>query len=267
MLILYAAVGIVERHVGWLCPDAGVRTIIVVTGLFLLAVDAVDGHRGGEPLGHVVRALVLGIELVGKVIDEAAVVVFIVDGQVVGKLVRPAAQREVILLHHPLLIHGIGIFLGIVVLLERSQLRLQLSLGNLPLGTLIVGILYRGDSLGSQSDGLRGRFDGVGYLSIVVEEIVVPILALCIHSLLRSHIEVVSIVHVLLIIYRQVGGEVDVYLACLLGVLGGDHNNAVGSLGTIDGVGSGILQHVHALDVVWVQVIDATFHRHTVHNQ
>ena len=100
-----------------------------------------------------------------------------------------------------------------------------------------------------------------------MEEIVVPILGLGIHLLFWSHIEIVGIIYVLLLIYREVGCEVDVYLTCLLSILGGYNDDTIGCTGTIDGIGCGILQYVYALDVIWVQIVDVSLYRYAIHYQ
>ena len=100
-----------------------------------------------------------------------------------------------------------------------------------------------------------------------MEEIVVPIFGLRIHLLFWSHIEIVGIIYVLLLVDGQVGCEVDVDFACFLGILGSDNDDTIGCTSTIDSVGSGILQYVDALDVVWVEIFDATLYRHTIYNQ
>ena len=85
-------------------------------------------------------------------IDQSAVVILIVDSQVVGELIAASTKREVVLLHHSLLIYGICILLGIVVLLERSQLVLQFFLGNFSLSSLVIGIFDRSYCLGTHRD-------------------------------------------------------------------------------------------------------------------
>ena len=83
----------------------------------------------------------------------------------------------------------------------------------------------------------------------------------------RGHIEVVGIIDVFVLIDGKVGREVDVYLACLLGVLGGHNDHTVRRAGTVDGIGGGILKHVDALDVVGVEVVDGTFYWQTIHDE
>ena len=52
----------------------------------------------------------------------------------------------------------------------------------------------------------------------------------------------------------------------LLGALCGDDNDTVGTTGTIQGVGGGVLKNGHGLHVVRVDVVDVSVVRHAVHN-
>ena len=50
------------------------------------------------------------------------------------------------------------------------------------------------------------------------------------------------------------------------GSLGGDHDDTVGTAGAIKGVGGGILEDGHALDILRVDVVDVTAVRHAVND-
>ena len=142
MLSLHCSVGIVERHIGRLCPDIGIGTVIVVSGFALLSIDAVDRNCCGEPFCKVEVTLVLEVELVVEVVDKAAIVIFVVDRKVVAELVGASSQRKVVLLHYTLFVNGVGIVAGIVVFLQRSELFLKLCVCDVAKSFLVEGILY-----------------------------------------------------------------------------------------------------------------------------
>ena len=192
-------------------------------------------------------------------VDDAAVVIFVVYREAVAELVRASAQRQVVLLHDTLLIDRVGIVAGVVVLLQACQLVLQFGVGHVAEGFLVEGILYWRDNACPHCNAIGSRCQRVSHLAVVVEEIVVPVGSLGIHLLRRCHVEVVGIIDILVLIDGEVGREVDVYLACLLGVLGGHNDDAVRRAGTVYGVSGSVFQHVDALDVVRVEVVDGAF--------
>ena len=62
-------------------------------------------------------------------------------------------------------------------------------------------------------------------------------------------------------------GEIVVHVGLSLGaLLGGHEHHAVGGAGTVNGTGSGILEHFDGLDITGIQVIDAAGDGHAVHN-
>ena len=100
-----------------------------------------------------------------------------------------------------------------------------------------------------------------------MEIIIIIVVALQLDLLLGRHIEVLRIIHITLRVDRHVGREVHVDLAFLAGALGGDDDDTVGGAGAVDGGCGRVFQHVDALDVVGVEVIDASFHRQAVHHE
>ena len=59
------------------------------------------------------------------------------------------------------------------------------------------------------------------------------------------------------VFYTQVAVVADVWLA-VFAVLGGDEDNAIGTIDTIDGCGSGIFQNLYALDIIRTDVVERT---------
>ena len=92
MLSFDASISIIEWHIGRLFPDIAIVAIVVVTYFLTLAIDTIDSHGGCEPLGYIVRTLILGIKLIGEMIDQSTVIILIVDSQVVGELIAASTK-------------------------------------------------------------------------------------------------------------------------------------------------------------------------------
>ena len=109
------SIRIVEALIGRRHPRA-VETVVRIALRPLVAVDAVDGHRGGQPLGDVVGTFVADLHLPVESIDDAGVVVAPVHDEVALETVGAAAQGQVVLLHQLTAIDRVGILLREIVL-------------------------------------------------------------------------------------------------------------------------------------------------------
>ena len=134
------------------------------------------------------------------------------------------------------------------------------------------------DLVGSAAD-VHLMVDNTG---VVVEHLVLPVGALAIlirigidrslscvdktfvhhHSILGG-VKHIAVLPWVLPAVREV--VVHVYSA-LLAALGGDEDDTVGSTCTVDGARGSVLQHLDALDVARVQIVDAALDGHTIND-
>ncbi len=85
--------------------------------------------------------------------------------------------------------------------------------------------------------------------------------------LFGSHIEIVVIVHVPVLVPCEVGRKIYIDLTFLFSILGCDHYNAVGSTRTIYSGCGCVLEHIDTLDVIRIDIIEATLDRQTVNHK
>ncbi len=138
------SIRIVEALIGRRHPRA-VETVVRIALRTLVAVDAVDGHRGGQPLGDVVGTFVADLHLPVESIDDAGVVIAPVHDEVALEAVGAAAQGQVVLLHQLTAVHRVGILLGEIVLRELVAELVNLTLRPLAGIHPVVGIVDGGN--------------------------------------------------------------------------------------------------------------------------
>ena len=66
-------------------------------------------------------------------------------------------------------------------------------------------------------------------------------------------------------VHTPLGVHIEDRLA-VAGSLGGNHHDTVGASGTVEGIGSRVLEDCHGLDIARVEVVEVTRIRHSVHN-
>ena len=132
-----------------------------------------------------------------------------------------------------------------------------LSLGNRPdIITQTAGIT--GSNVGIDTGvGIQGA-QAQAVLIVVVQS---AVLQFVVHFGIGNHV----VIHQSAGVYTHLGVEGHQGLSTL-GGLGGDHDNTVSTTGTVQGVGGGILQNGHALDIGRVDIAYITAERSAVHD-
>ena len=258
---------VVHPFVGRNRPRVGVLRIIILTRTDTLVIDAVDIESGRQPGSHVVAPLVIDVERTLVGMNLPAVVELVIQRQVALELVGTAAQRQVVLLQNLLLVDVVAIFLGKIVLLQAIQIVIQFLIGDFALCQPVISILNGRDGTRSTLDCLIRTLQRVGNFTVVIEEIIIPVVRLDVYLLFGSEVEVIGIIHVFLFPNGQVGGKINVNLPFLLRALGRDDNDTIGSPRTVNGRCGSILQDIDTFDVVRVQVFYPSLDRHAVHYQ
>ena len=193
-------------------------------------------------------------------------VVFVIGHEAVAGNVGACAKREVVLLKHLAVVHGLREIPCVVVLLQGCEGAVELVAADLAGGELIVCVVHR-CQIGSHGEALGCRGHGVLALLHVFEEVILHVFALSVHLLFGGHVEVVGVVEVAALVDGDVGCEVDVDLALCLGALCGHDDDAVGGAGTVDCGSGGVLEHVDAGDVIGVEVFDVALDGETVDHE
>ena len=242
--------------------------------IVLVGMRKVDIGTHLEPvLGLVICLDACGISLEIRVIDDT-LVLQIAQGSIVSHLVAAARHAHVVFLAQgmaeslilPVVRHQ-GIKLSVVIhTIAQGGVRVQSSIGTDEVFPIRHGIdkIAQATLVARGADGIVGIDMGIVSRQAPIAYIII-IKSLVISFIVLSRTRDAIIVDIATAIGTPLGIEGDRSLL-RLALLGGDHDDSVGTTSTIECVAGSILQHGDALHIIRVEVVPSALVRCTIHD-